>query len=129
MANSDQPFSSITAPEALISTINPQFLGKSPAKYPYKDVMIELDYILGRLVSALEETGQLENTIIFITSDNGPKWSSGQIAALAPLEVRKDRPGKVECECRYILLERHDLARRISDGLFDLADLFNTSLA
>ena len=39
------------------------FLGSSPAKHPYKDTIIELDDIVGRLVAELEETGQLDDTI------------------------------------------------------------------
>ena len=40
-----------------------RFLGSSPAKHPYKDTIIELDDIVGRLVATLEETGQLEDTL------------------------------------------------------------------
>jgi arylsulfatase len=36
-----------------------RFLGSSPAKHPYRDTIVELDDIVGRLVAALEETGQL----------------------------------------------------------------------
>ena len=32
-----------------------------------------MDDVLGQLVKALEETGQLENTLIILTSDNGPE--------------------------------------------------------
>src|SRR5215475_518350 len=50
-----------------------EFLGSSPAKHPYKDTIVELDTIVGRLVAVLEETGQLEDTVIVVTSDNGPE--------------------------------------------------------
>ena len=40
-----------------------RFLGTSPAKHPYKDTIIELDDIVGRLVAELEATGQLEDTL------------------------------------------------------------------
>ena len=48
MANSDQPFFlyHCTRGAHFDNYPNPQFLGKSPAKYPYKDVMIELDLSL-----------------------------------------------------------------------------------
>ena len=45
---------------------NEKYKGKSPAKHPYKDVMVELDDILGRITATLKETGQLENTLIFL---------------------------------------------------------------
>ena len=31
--------------------------------------MVEMDYILGKLVDKLEEVGELENTLIIFTSD------------------------------------------------------------
>ena len=55
-----------------------RFLGSSPAKHPYKDTIIELDDIVGRLVAVLEETGQAEDTLIFLSSDNGP--AHGELA-------------------------------------------------
>lgn len=51
---------------------HPDFLGKSLAKYPVKDAIVELDHRIGQLHAALERAGQLENTLLFITSDNGP---------------------------------------------------------
>jgi len=32
-----------------------------------------MDYVLSQLVKALEDTGQLENTLIILSSDNGPE--------------------------------------------------------
>lgn len=40
----------------------------------YGDVIEVLDDGVGSIVTALEETGQLENTVIVISSDNGPWW-------------------------------------------------------
>ena len=40
----------------------------------YGDVLAELDWSVGEIVRALEETGQRENTLLVFTSDNGP-WS------------------------------------------------------
>jgi len=36
----------------------------------------QLDQNLGRLFSALEESGQMENTLIFFIGDNGPIWNN-----------------------------------------------------
>ena len=66
-----------------------RFLGSSPAKHPYKDTIIELDDIVGRLVAVLEETGQLEDTLIFLSSDNGPEMETWPDAAYTPFRCAK----------------------------------------
>lgn len=38
---------------------------------PYGDFILELDTYVGEVVQALEKSGQLENTLIIFTSDNG----------------------------------------------------------
>ena len=38
--------------------------------------MLAVDELVGRLMGALEETGELENTYVFFTSDNG--WHAGE---------------------------------------------------
>ena len=40
----------------------------------YGDVVAELDKSVGELVAALEKKGQLNNTLIIVTSDNGPGY-------------------------------------------------------
>jgi arylsulfatase A-like enzyme len=41
----------------------------------YADAMEELDHEIGRLISALDDLGLRENTLVFFTSDNGA-WSN-----------------------------------------------------
>ena len=65
------------------------FLGTSPAKHPYKDTIIELDDIVGRLVATLERTGQLDDTLVFISSDNGPEMETWPDAAYTPFRCAK----------------------------------------
>lgn len=112
---------------------NPDFRGASPAATPYKDSVVEADFILGQIVQTLRELGQTENTLLLFTSDNGPEedvlgggisptdsgttpfhgakgttWEGGgRVPAIAAW------PGTVE-------------AGRVSDGLFDLMDVFGT---
>ncbi len=107
-----------------------RFLGKSPAKHPYKDTILELDEIVGRLVVALRETGQLENTLVFVSSDNGPHMENWPDAAFTPFRCAKGStweggvrvpgilswPGAIEPE-------------RVSDGLFCFTDLVPTVLS
>ncbi|WP_146513989.1 sulfatase family protein [Rubripirellula amarantea] len=51
---------------------NDEFDGKSKAG-PYGDFVVETDDACGRLLRALESSGQAENTIVVFTSDNGPE--------------------------------------------------------
>lgn len=53
-----------------------QFRGKSEAGI-YGDVIEEFDDCIGQLVQALKEKGMYENTILIITSDNGPMVKEG----------------------------------------------------
>src|SRR5262249_56738944 len=60
---------------------NERFFGKSPARHPYKDTLLELDEIMGRLVEALRKTEQLEDTLSFVTSDSGQQMEMWLVAA------------------------------------------------
>lgn len=51
---------------------NDQFDGKSTAG-PYGDFVYETDDVCGRLLKALEDSGQADNTIVIFTADNGPE--------------------------------------------------------
>lgn len=55
---------------------NPRFLGTSGHGLR-GDAVHELDWIVGETVWFLEETGQLDNTIIIFSSDNGPVFFDG----------------------------------------------------
>lgn len=104
-----------------------RFLGASPAKHPYKDSLVELDDIVGRLVEALRQSGQLENTLVFVSSDNGPHMENWPDAAYTPFRCAKGStweggvrvpgvfywPGMIE-------------AGRVSDGLLNFSDFFPT---
>lgn len=107
-----------------------RFLGTSPAKHPYKDTLVELDDIVGRLVKVLEETGQLEHTLVLVSSDNGPEMETWPDAAFTPFRCAKGStweggvrvpgifawPGMIEAD-------------RTSDGLFSFTDILPTVLA
>ncbi len=54
-------------------------LGKSDGGL-YGDVLEELDEGVGAIIKALEKSGRLENTLIIISSDNGP-WFLGSAGA------------------------------------------------
>ncbi len=54
--------------------VSDKFRGKSEAGL-FGDVMMELDWSIGTVRKTLEDLGIAENTLIIVTSDNGP-WSN-----------------------------------------------------
>ena len=106
------------------------FVGRSATKDVYRDSVIEVDDIVGRLTRLLEELKIADNTLVFFTSDNGPEEDSYPDSGVTPFRGAKGTtleggvrvpglvwwPGMIK-------------PGRVSDGLFDLADLFNTSLS
>ncbi|WP_417444553.1 sulfatase family protein [Joostella sp.] len=65
----------LTAPHTPIAPAD-EFIGKSEAG-PYGDYVNQVDYTVGQVVEALKRTGQLENTLIVFTSDNGSPQRDG----------------------------------------------------
>jgi arylsulfatase A len=53
---------------------NKQFLGTSRAGV-YGDFVCEVDWVVGRIMEALDRKGITENTLVIFTSDNGPECS------------------------------------------------------
>ena len=72
--NADRPFFlyfAFPSPHAPIIP-NDVFDGKSGAG-PYGDFVYETDDACGRLLKALEDSGQADNTVVVFSSDNGPE--------------------------------------------------------
>ncbi len=57
-------------------TPHPRFVGIS-GMGPRGDVIIEADWCIGELMNTLESEGLLENTLIILSSDNGPVLNDG----------------------------------------------------
>ncbi len=57
-------------------TPNPRFVGSS-GMGPRGDVIVEADWCIGEFIKMLETEGLLENTIIVLSSDNGPVLNDG----------------------------------------------------
>ncbi len=109
---------------------NDKFKGKSACKYPYKDVIVEIDDVLGRLVKELETTGQLDNTLIFVTSDNGPEMEAWPDCGYSPFRGAKGSTWEGGMRVPGVAYWHGMInSGRVNDGLFDLSDLFTTSLA
>ncbi len=106
------------------------YKGKSPAGFPYKDAIVEVDDIVGRLMTTLKETEQLGNTFVFFTSDNGANEDTWPDGGYNPWRGGKGTTWEGGVRVPGIAYWPGMIAPRpASDGLFDLMDLFNTSLA
>jgi arylsulfatase len=130
-AGEDKPFYLMHAFSRLHNDnyLNSEYRGKSPAALPYRDGAIEVDDIVGRLVNVLNETGQLENTLVFFTSDNGANEDTWPDSGHQPWRGGKGTTWEGGVRIPGIASWPGMIkAGRISDGLFDLCDLFNTSL-
>ncbi|HZF27006.1 MAG TPA: sulfatase-like hydrolase/transferase [Steroidobacteraceae bacterium] len=106
------------------------FEGKSSSKYPYKDDIVEVDAFIGEIVKALDDAGVLENTFVFVTSDNGPQMDSWPDSGYTPFRGSKASAWEGGVRVPGIAYWKGMIRPgRESDELFDLMDLFNTSLA
>jgi arylsulfatase len=107
-----------------------RWLGASPARHPYKDTLLELDDIVGRLVAALEATGQLEHTLVIVSSDNGPEMETWPDAAYTPFRCAKGSTWEGGVRVPAVLAWPGMIdAGRASDGLFAFTDFLPTALA
>ena len=62
--------------------VSEKFKGKSKRGL-YGDVIMEIDWSVGRILDALKQNGLEENTLVIFTSDNGPWLSYGNHAGSA----------------------------------------------
>jgi N-acetylglucosamine-6-sulfatase len=98
----------------------------APMEDLYRDrlrSMLAVDETVGRLIDALRESGELENTYIFFTSDNGfhlgnhrlttGKWTAYEEDIRVPLIVRG--PGVAEGRTLPHLVLNNDLAPTFAD--------------
>ncbi|MFK7852023.1 MAG: sulfatase-like hydrolase/transferase [Akkermansiaceae bacterium] len=77
--NPNKPFFLMHSAQAvhLPSFPGKEFQGKTEAG-PHGDFIFQFDAIVGRLLKKLEEHGMVENTLIFLSSDNGPELPTVQ---------------------------------------------------
>ena len=67
----------------------PAFVNKSGRSSPFADALMEFDDTVGRLTTALKQHGVDDNTVIFVTGDNGPwgcKCSGKLTGSYGPFE-------------------------------------------
>lgn len=89
--NKENPFL-IYLPHSMVHVplyVSDDFKGKSGAGL-FGDVVMEVDWSVGQIISALKENGIDENTLVIFTTDNGPWLSYGDHAgSAAPLREGK----------------------------------------
>lgn len=106
-----------------------EFKGKSAAKYQYRDNVVEVDAHVGAIVQALKDAGVAGNTFVFFTSDNGPQNDTWPDAGYTPFRGAKNTTWEGGVRVPGIAWWPGVVATgRESDGLFDLMDLYNTSI-
>ncbi|MDJ0921667.1 MAG: sulfatase-like hydrolase/transferase [Henriciella sp.] len=71
-------------------TPHPDHAGRSEQAGVYGDIVEELDDAIGQLIATLKDTGRYEDTLIFLTSDNGPSPYGG---SAGPWRERKGHVG------------------------------------
>jgi arylsulfatase A-like enzyme len=112
----------------------PQYQGKSGAG-DYGDYVVEVDAMIGRVLDALKESGQVENTIVVVTSDNGADWKPGDIERYphrANAGWRGEKADVWEAGHRIPFIARwpkHVPASTVCDETGSLTDLMGTLAA
>jgi arylsulfatase A len=121
-ANKDRPFFlllTLTAPHVPLDP-HPDHAGKSAAA-EYGDVVEEIDTNMGRLFAQLKQLGIDNDTLVILTSDNGPWWE-GSAGAL------RDRKGGAGWEGGYRVPFVARQPGRIPGGLVNDAIAMNIDL-
>src|SRR5262249_32012613 len=88
----------------------------------------EMDYTLGKLVEKLDQIGELENTLIILTSDNGPECEIPPHAR-TPFRGCKGSSWEGGVRVPTFAYWKGMIKSRRSDGLFDFADILPTPLS
>ena len=108
---------------------NPDYEGLSASKYQFKDGLCEVDLLIGKIMKALEDNGVLENTFVFVTSDNGPQMDAWPDAGYTPFRGAKGTTWEGGVRVPAIVYWKGMIKPgRESDDVFDLMDLFNTAV-
>jgi len=63
--------------------------GRTPREEQFLAVLVAMDEEVGRLVAGLREAGELDDTLIVFTSDNGPTIGADTPGSAAPYRGRK----------------------------------------
>src|SRR5262245_20476810 len=105
-----------------------EWAGKSRARTVFSDCMVHMDYVLSELVKALDETGELENTLIILTSDNGPECEIPPHGR-TPFRGCKGSTWEGGVRVPTFAYWKGMIEPRRSEGLFDQADILPTVMS
>ncbi len=107
-----------------------EFEGKSPAKQPFQDSLMEVDAIIDRIIGSLKENNLEENTLVILLSDNGPDEDQFPDMGHTPFRGAKGSTWDGGVRVPAILWWPGMIEpMQTSDGLFDFTDIFNTVLS
>jgi arylsulfatase A-like enzyme len=98
------------------------------ARTSYSDAIVEIDDIFGRLIAKLDETGQLDNTIVIFGSDNGPEAEISPHGR-TPFRGSKGTTWEGGVRVPTFVYWKDMIKPRRSEGLFDYADIFTTCIS
>ncbi len=114
---------------------HPRFAGKS-GMGPRGDAILEFDWSVGEIVKTVDDLGLTRNTIIIVTSDNGPVVDDGyQDEAVEKLGDHKPagplRGGKYSLfdggtRIPFIIKWEGNIKPQVSDALFSQIDLMSS---
>ncbi len=102
--------------------------GRSRARTSFGDCIVEMDDVVRRVVAALEATGELENTLLLVTSDNGPECEIPPHGR-SPFRGCKGSSWEGGVRVPTFAYWKGTIAPRRTEGLFDLADVMPTVLS
>ena len=106
-----------------------EFKGKSGAGL-FGDVMMEIDWSVGEIMTVLRETGVEKNTMVLFTSDNGPWEEYGNHAGKTPF--REHKGTSFEGGIRSALTVKYPQELKpgtVNDHAFSSIDLYPTLAA
>ena len=116
-------------------TPHPRFVG-STGMGPRGDVIVEADWCIGELISTLEEQGLLENTLIILSSDNGPVLNDGYYddadtkvgnhTPAGPLRGGKYSLFEAGTRVPFITYWKGRINPAVSDAIVSQVDLFSS---
>ncbi len=111
------------------SVQNPKWAGKS-SKGPYGDGLMEMDSYVGDVLDALRAAGMDNNTIVVMTSDNGPTLDQWPDSGFSPFRggIGTAYEGSVRVPCIFWWPGQID-ADATSNEMMCAVDLFSTFAA
>ncbi len=116
-------------------TPHPRFKGKTNLG-PRGDAIIEADWMIGELIKTLEKEGLIDNTLIVLSSDNGPVLNDGYDDD-AVEKLGNHKPWGIYRGGKYSLFEagtrvpfltywKGKIKPGVSDAMISQIDLFNS---